>query len=41
MLRYNKLFLGSAQFTAGSACTGLYRDMKLWEAAVREAATVD
>jgi urea transport system substrate-binding protein len=39
--RYNKLFLDSAQFTAGSACTGLYRGMKLWEAAVREAGTVD
>ncbi|MFS8979102.1 substrate-binding protein [Cupriavidus necator] len=41
LARYNKLFLGSAQFTAGSACTGLYRGMKLWEAAVREAGTVD
>jgi branched-chain amino acid transport system substrate-binding protein len=39
--RYNKLFPGSAQFTAGSACSGLYRGMKLWEAAVREAASLD
>lgn len=39
--RYNTLFPGSAQFTAGSACTGLYRGMKLWEAAVREAETLD
>ena len=39
--RYNKLFPGSAQFTAGSACTGLYRGFKLWEAAVREAGTLD
>jgi branched-chain amino acid transport system substrate-binding protein len=35
--RYNKRFPGSAQFTAGSACTGLYRGIKLWEAAVQEA----
>jgi branched-chain amino acid transport system substrate-binding protein len=41
LARYNKLFPGSAQFTAGSACTGLYRGMKLWEAAVREAGTLD
>ena len=39
--RYNKLFPSSAQFTAGSACTGLYRGMKLWEAAVREAGTLN
>jgi ABC-type branched-subunit amino acid transport system substrate-binding protein len=38
--RYNKLFPGSAQFTAGSACAGLYRGMKLWEAAVREAGSL-
>ena len=41
LARYNKLFPGSAQFTAGSACTGLFRGMKLWEAAVREAGTLD
>jgi branched-chain amino acid transport system substrate-binding protein len=39
--RYNKLFPGSAQFTAGSACSGLYRGMTLWEAAVREAGSLD
>jgi branched-chain amino acid transport system substrate-binding protein len=39
--RYNKLFPASAQFTAGSACSGLYRGMKLWEAAVREAGSLD
>ena len=32
---------GSAKFTAGSASTGLYRGLKLWEAAVREAGTLD
>jgi branched-chain amino acid transport system substrate-binding protein len=39
--RYNKLFPGSAQFTAGSACSGLYRGLKLWEAAAREAGSLD
>lgn len=38
--RYNTLFPGSAQFTAGSACTGLYRGIRLWEAAVREAGSL-
>ena len=41
LYRYNKIFPGSAQFTAGSACSGLYRGMKLWEAAVREAGSLD
>src|SRR5262249_20296295 len=41
LARYNNLFPGSAQFTAGSACTGLFRGMKLWEAAVREAGTLE
>lgn len=38
--RYNKRFPGSAQFTAGSACTGLYRGIRLWEAAVKEAGSL-
>jgi branched-chain amino acid transport system substrate-binding protein len=38
---YNQRFPGNAQFTAGGACTGLYRGLKLWEAAVREAGTLD
>jgi ABC-type branched-subunit amino acid transport system substrate-binding protein len=38
--RYNKLHPGNAQFTGGSACSGLYRGLKLWEAAVREAASL-
>ena len=41
LARYNQLFPGSVQFTAGSACTGLFRGMKLWEAAVREAGTLE
>jgi branched-chain amino acid transport system substrate-binding protein len=39
--RYNKMFPGSAQFTAGSACTGLYRGIRLWASAVKEAGSLD
>ena len=39
--RYEELYPGSAMFTAGSACTGMYRGLKLWEAAVKEAGSVD
>ena len=39
--RYDELFPGSAEFTAGSACTGMYRGLKLWEAAVKEAGTLE
>src|SRR6478609_7274715 len=39
--RYDARFPGSAQFTAGSACTGTYRALKLWEAAVNEAGSLD
>jgi len=38
--RYDKLFPGNAKFTAGSACSGLYRGLRLWEAAVREAGSL-
>jgi branched-chain amino acid transport system substrate-binding protein len=38
--QYNKLHPGNAQFTGGSACSGLYRGLKLWEAAVREAGSL-
>ena len=34
--QYDKLYPGTAKFTAGSACSGLYRGLKLWEAAVNE-----
>ncbi len=34
---YNDLYPGDALFTAGSACSGLYRGLRLWEAAVKEA----
>ena len=38
--RYDKLYPGNAKFTAGSACSGLYRGLKLWEAAVKEAGSL-
>ena len=38
--RYNKLYPGEAQFTGGSACSGLYRGLMLWEAAVKEAGSL-
>ena len=37
---YNKLYPGSAKFTAGSACSGMYRGLRLWEAAVKEAGSL-
>ena len=39
--RYNARFPGAAKFSAGSASTGMYRGLKLWESAVREAGTLD
>ncbi len=39
--RYNKLYPGSAMFTGGSACSGMYRGLRLWEAALREAGSLD
>jgi branched-chain amino acid transport system substrate-binding protein len=39
--RYERLYPGSAMFTAGSACTGTYRAIKLWEAAVIEAGSLN
>jgi ABC-type branched-subunit amino acid transport system substrate-binding protein len=40
LARYDQLYPGNAKFTAGSACTGLYRGLKLWEAAVKTAGTL-
>src|SRR5581483_10968868 len=39
--RYNARFPGGPQFSAGSGCTGMYRGLKLWEAAVIEAGSLD
>ncbi|HSB86095.1 MAG TPA: substrate-binding protein [Ilumatobacteraceae bacterium] len=38
---YDTRYPGSAMFTAGSACSGMYRGLKLWEAAVNEAGSLD
>jgi len=38
--QYDKLYPGSAKFTGGSACSGLYRGLKFWEAAVKEAGSL-
>ncbi len=38
--QYDVLYPGNAKFTAGSACSGLYRGLRLWEAAVREAGSL-
>ena len=39
--RYDRLYPGNVKFTAGSACSGLYRGLKLWEAAVKEAGSLN
>jgi ABC-type branched-subunit amino acid transport system substrate-binding protein len=40
LAQYNARYPGAEQFTGGSACSGLYRGMKLWEAAVKSAGTL-
>ena len=41
LAKYNRLFPGSAPFTAGRGSSGHYRAIRLWEAAVKEAGTLD
>jgi branched-chain amino acid transport system substrate-binding protein len=41
LARYEKRFPGAALFTGGSACSGLYRGIALWAAAVTEAGTLE
>jgi ABC-type branched-subunit amino acid transport system substrate-binding protein len=41
LAHYNELYPGDAKFTAGSACSGMYRGLKLWAAAVSEAGSLD
>ena len=41
LARYKNRFPGAAQFTGGSACSGLYRGIALWAAAVTEAGTLE
>jgi len=40
LAQYNARYPGPEQFTGGSGCSGLYRGIKLWEAAVKEAGTL-
>jgi ABC-type branched-subunit amino acid transport system substrate-binding protein len=39
--RYDKRYPGGALFTGGGAGSGMYRGMRLWEAAVREAGSLE
>ena len=39
--RYDARYPGDAKFTAGSACSGMYRGLRLWEAAVKEAGSLE
>jgi branched-chain amino acid transport system substrate-binding protein len=40
LAQYEKLYPGNIKFTGGSACSGLYRGLKLWEAAVKTAGSL-
>src|SRR5437763_914461 len=39
--QYDALYPGDAKFTGGGACSGLYRALRLWAAAVTEAGSLD
>src|SRR5437870_5588985 len=39
--QYDALYPGHAKFTAGSACSGLYRGLRLWAEAVQEAGSLE
>ncbi|MDE2004317.1 MAG: substrate-binding protein, partial [Betaproteobacteria bacterium] len=40
LAQYDALYPGHAMFTGGSACSGLYRGLRLWAAAVTEAGSL-
>jgi ABC-type branched-subunit amino acid transport system substrate-binding protein len=40
LARYDALYPGDAKFTGGSACSGLYRGLRLWATAVTEAGSL-
>ncbi len=40
LAQYDALYPGDAKFTGGSACSGLYRGLRLWAAAVTEAGSL-
>ena len=39
--QYDALYPGAAKFTSGFGCSGLYRGLRLWAAAVEEAGTLE
>lgn len=41
LAQYDALYPGEAKFTGGSACSGLYRGLRLWAAAVDEAGSLE
>jgi ABC-type branched-subunit amino acid transport system substrate-binding protein len=41
LAQYDALYPGDAKFTGGSACSGLYRGLRLWAAAVSEVESLD
>jgi branched-chain amino acid transport system substrate-binding protein len=40
LAQYDAIYPGDAEFTGGSACSGLYRGLRLWAAAVTEAGSL-
>jgi branched-chain amino acid transport system substrate-binding protein len=40
LAQYDALYPGTAKFTGGGACSGLYRGLRLWTAAVTEAGSL-
>jgi urea transport system substrate-binding protein len=40
LAQYDRLYPGNAKFTGGGACSGLYRGLRLWAAAVTEADSI-
>ena len=41
LAQYEALYPGDEKFTGGSACSGLYRGLRLWAAAVTEAGSIE
>src|SRR5438876_144065 len=41
LAQYDALYPGGSKFTGGSGCSGLYRGLRLWAAAVTEAGSLD
>jgi ABC-type branched-subunit amino acid transport system substrate-binding protein len=41
LAQYDALYPGDAKFTGGSGCSGLYRGLRLWAAAVKEAGSIE